>query len=174
MSVLNLAAFDGAPLNREPFDFLVVKDAIEPDTVEALKRDFPQVDKPTNYDPIDLDYGPSFKQLLKELDSPEFERYIAESLLSTSPAQRKPLPSASTQSPVMGISIPITGARALPCWCISICSGFRTVVVFEYCGHAETSRITVPSLFRWAVPYWRSVAVTDAGMATKVSTLSGA
>jgi len=28
MSVLNLAAFDRAPLNSEPFDFLVVKDAI--------------------------------------------------------------------------------------------------------------------------------------------------
>jgi len=28
MSVLNLAAFDRAPLNSEPFDFLVVKDVI--------------------------------------------------------------------------------------------------------------------------------------------------
>ena len=77
MSVLNLAAFDGARLNREPFDFLVVKDAIESDTVDVLNRDYPHIDKPTNYDPGNLDYGPSFKQLLRELDSPEFERNIA-------------------------------------------------------------------------------------------------
>ncbi|MEA3242900.1 MAG: 2OG-Fe(II) oxygenase [Pseudomonadota bacterium] len=77
MSVLNLAAFDRAPLNSEPFDFLVVKDAIESDMVEVLNRDYPKIDKPTNYDPGDLDYGPSFKQLLKELDSSEFERHVA-------------------------------------------------------------------------------------------------
>jgi len=77
MSVSNLAAFYRAPLNREPFDFPVVKDAIESDIVEVLNRDYPQIDKPTNYDPGDLDYGPSFKQMLIELDSPEFERHVA-------------------------------------------------------------------------------------------------
>lgn len=77
MSVLNFAAFDRAPLNSEPFDFLVVKDAIGSDMVEVLNRDYPQIDKPTHYDPGDLDYGHSFKQLLKELDSSEFERHVA-------------------------------------------------------------------------------------------------
>lgn len=43
----------------------------------SSNRDDPQIDKPTNYDPRDLDYGASFKQLLKELDSPEFERHVA-------------------------------------------------------------------------------------------------
>jgi len=77
MSVLNLAAFDRAPLSRDPFDFLVVKDAIAPETLAVLNRDYPRIDKPTNYDPGDLEYGESFAQLLKELDSPEFQRQVA-------------------------------------------------------------------------------------------------
>ena len=78
MTVLDLTAFDSAPLRQDPFDFLVVKDAIQRETLEFLNRDYPQIHKPTNYDPQDLSYGPSFSQLLHELDSPEFERTIAE------------------------------------------------------------------------------------------------
>ena len=77
MSVLNLAALDDTPLNRDPFDFIVVKDAIGADNIEELNRDYPHINKPTNYDPRDLEYGPSFKRLLDELGSPEFEQHIA-------------------------------------------------------------------------------------------------
>jgi SM-20-related protein len=77
MSVLNLAAVDRAALQREPFDFLVVRDAIAPETLDALNRDYPRIDKPANYSPEDLEYGPSFAKLLQELDSPEFERHVA-------------------------------------------------------------------------------------------------
>lgn len=77
MSVLNLAALDHAPLQQDPFDFLVVRDAIAPATLAELNRDYPHIDKPANYTPQDLDYGPSFRQLLEELDSPGFERHVA-------------------------------------------------------------------------------------------------
>jgi SM-20-related protein len=77
MSVLNLAALDRARLQRKPFDYLVVRDAITPETVEALNRDYPHIDKPANYAPEDLHYGPRFGELLKELDGPEFERSVA-------------------------------------------------------------------------------------------------
>jgi SM-20-related protein len=77
MSLLNPAALDRAQLQHDPFDFLVVSDAIEPATVEALNRDYPHIDNPANYDPEDLSYGPRFGQLLKELDSPGFERWVA-------------------------------------------------------------------------------------------------
>ena len=77
MSVLNLAALDRARLQHEPFDFLVVRNAITPETVEALNRDYPHIDKPANYAPKDLQYGSCFDELLKELDSPEFEQSVA-------------------------------------------------------------------------------------------------
>jgi len=77
MSVLNLAAVDRAELQRDPFDFLVVKDAIDVEALESLNRDYPHIDKPANYAPEDLLYGPRFGKLLEELDSPEFERRVA-------------------------------------------------------------------------------------------------
>jgi hypothetical protein len=76
MSVLNLTAIDNAPLVRDPFDFVVVPDAIEPETVDQLNRDYPSIDAPTNHSPDALDFGPSFRELLRELDSPLFERHV--------------------------------------------------------------------------------------------------
>ena len=77
MPLLNLAAVDRAELQRDPFDFLVVRDAIAPAALAVLNRDYPQIDKPANYAPGDLEYGPSFAALLQELDSPDFERHVA-------------------------------------------------------------------------------------------------
>ena len=77
MSVLNLAAIDSAPLQQDPFDFLVVKDVIAPEMIATLNHDYPPIDKPANYAPKELDYGPSFRQLLDELDSQEFEQHVA-------------------------------------------------------------------------------------------------
>ncbi len=77
MSLLNLAAFEQAPLVHDPFDFLVVKDALATDSLEELNRDYPPIDKPANYAPKDLDYGPSFRRLLGELDSAAFEQQVA-------------------------------------------------------------------------------------------------
>jgi len=77
MSVLNLAAIEAAPLQHDPFDFLVVRQAIGPEKLEVLNRDYPRIERPANFAPRDLDYGPSFERLLEELDSPEFEERVA-------------------------------------------------------------------------------------------------
>ena len=77
MSVLDLNAIDNAPLQRDPFEFLVARDVIRPGVITQLNRDYPEIDKPANYSPKDLEYGPSFRQLLEELDSPEFEQHVA-------------------------------------------------------------------------------------------------
>jgi Rps23 Pro-64 3,4-dihydroxylase Tpa1-like proline 4-hydroxylase len=75
---MNLAVFDNTPLQREPFDYVVAEGVISPEKLEGLNRDYPEIDKPANYSPEALTYGPSFQQLLDELDDPEFERHVAE------------------------------------------------------------------------------------------------
>ena len=77
MSILNLSAIDSAPLFRDPFDFLVVEDAIASEMVTKLNRDYPDIDSPANHEPDHFQYGPSFKELLEELDSPDFEKRVA-------------------------------------------------------------------------------------------------
>ena len=77
MPIISLASIDDAPLERDPFDFLVIKGAIKPETLETLNSDYPDIDKPTNFNPRDLEYRPSFAQLLEELDSQAFEDHVA-------------------------------------------------------------------------------------------------
>lgn len=77
MSLLDLAAFVNTPLQREPFDYVVATGVIPPAKLKLLNRDYPEIDRPANYSPNDLNYGPSFQQLLDELDDPAFEGIVA-------------------------------------------------------------------------------------------------
>jgi hypothetical protein len=77
MAILNLKTLDDAPLQRDPYDHLVVKGAITPEMIVELNRDYPEIDKPANFPPGELEYGPRFGQLLEELDSGEFQEHVA-------------------------------------------------------------------------------------------------
>jgi Rps23 Pro-64 3,4-dihydroxylase Tpa1-like proline 4-hydroxylase len=76
MALLNLAAFETTPLQRDPFHFLIAHGVIAPQTLAQLNQDYPAIDIPANFKPQDLQYGPAFQQLLDELDSPEFQAAI--------------------------------------------------------------------------------------------------
>jgi hypothetical protein len=78
MSVLNMTAFELSPLQRDPFDYVVAEGVIAPEKLTLLNRDYPEIDKPANFSPDALHYGPSFQQLLDELDDPAFEQRVAE------------------------------------------------------------------------------------------------
>jgi len=76
MVLLNLAAFDNTPLQNDPFDFLIAEGVMSDETLDEVNRDYPAIDIPANFKPEDLEYGPSFKQLLGEVDSEEFQAAV--------------------------------------------------------------------------------------------------
>ena len=76
MALLDLTAFEKAPLVREPFEYIVAEGVMTPDTVALLNKDYPAIDLPANFRPEDLEYGPAFQQLLDQIDSPEFQAVI--------------------------------------------------------------------------------------------------
>ncbi len=76
MSILDLAAFEKVPLEHDPFDFVVAQGVMAPDTIAQLNRDYPEISLPANYKPEDLSFGPSFRQLLDEVDSDAFKAAI--------------------------------------------------------------------------------------------------
>jgi SM-20-related protein len=76
MALLNLAAFENTPLQRDPFDFLIAQGIMSPETLAQVNKDYPAIDIPANFKPETLHYGPSFQQLLNELDSPEFQAAV--------------------------------------------------------------------------------------------------
>lgn len=75
--ILDLNAFDATPLQREPVDHLVVPDFVRPEALTAVNADYPEIDRPANFRPEDVRYGPAFQALLDELTSDEVRARFA-------------------------------------------------------------------------------------------------
>jgi hypothetical protein len=66
------------PLTREPFEYLIVPNALENSLTKGISAHFPNITTKGSH-PIDrVQYGPNFKQLVDELLSKEFEQVVAE------------------------------------------------------------------------------------------------
>ncbi len=78
MSMFDVDTFHATSLQRAPFDYLVVPGFIRPDALEALDRDYPQIEGPGNMSADDLDGGPAFAQLLATLKSRPFAGLVGE------------------------------------------------------------------------------------------------
>jgi len=75
-TLFDFAAFEATPLARDPFDYLVVPGFLPPVALDALNRDFPQIEGPSNYPPERLTYGPAFAALIDALRDRSFARHI--------------------------------------------------------------------------------------------------
>ena len=71
MRTLDLARFEQTPLSREPFEYLVVPEFVKPDVREAINADYPKVPKPGSFPLSEVTFGPKFKELIDDLESPE-------------------------------------------------------------------------------------------------------
>ena len=90
MSLLDLEAFERAPLQHDPCDFIVVPGFVRPEMLGAVNRDYPEIDTPSNFKPEDISYGPMFASFLEELNGPELKQKYSEKFgldLSTYPLQ---------------------------------------------------------------------------------------
>lgn len=67
MSVLDLKAFEAAPLYREPFEYLVLPGFVQAASRLAINEHFPVVAKPGSFPLSDVTYGPAFAKLIEEL-----------------------------------------------------------------------------------------------------------
>ncbi len=75
-SVLDLAALSATPLERDPFDFLVVPSFVASESLAAINRDYPDIAEPGNFKLEDLDYGPAFAALMAELSGPALKGHV--------------------------------------------------------------------------------------------------
>ena len=78
LSVLDLDRLRAAPLNRDPFDFVVVEEFLRRDAVASLVADFPQIRGHGSYPVESLEYGSAFAQLVAALTGAELRRAIEE------------------------------------------------------------------------------------------------
>ena len=78
--LVDFAAFDAAPLVREPFAHFVAHDFVPKSVMADIDRDFPEVPKRGSFPMSELDSGPSFKALVDYLESEEVARKFSEKL----------------------------------------------------------------------------------------------
>ena len=69
-------ALEQSPLQRDPFDFLVVPDFIKADRFPAVIADYPAVPGPGSHPPAELEIRGRFKELMGELLGPQFRSAI--------------------------------------------------------------------------------------------------
>lgn len=78
MSAIDLEAFRATPLEREPYDHLVVRDFVKPDAVSAIGAAYPEIPAAGSYPLSELAFGSAFAALVDEIRSPEVEDAFAE------------------------------------------------------------------------------------------------
>jgi hypothetical protein len=73
---LDYAALESVPLERDPFEFLVVQNFVAATALPGILTDFPRIAGPGNFAPESLSFGPAFGALLAELHSPQFAAHM--------------------------------------------------------------------------------------------------
>ena len=71
MTILDLEALERTSAQHDPCDFVIVPRFVRADQLAAVNRDFPAIEEAGNFDPAQLEYGPSIQSLIDELNSPE-------------------------------------------------------------------------------------------------------
>ena len=72
MPLTNLNTLRAARVETDPYDYLVVPSFLDAPSLEQVNRDYPAIDSAANHTLESLTYGVAFKQLMQELQSPEF------------------------------------------------------------------------------------------------------
>jgi hypothetical protein len=87
--MIDLEAVDRATVAKEPFSYFLAEKVLTPQTLAAIKTDFPAIASTGVFPVEDLDAGPSFAALIEEIRSKPFAQLIERKL--GTPLEDKPL-----------------------------------------------------------------------------------
>jgi SM-20-related protein len=76
MSLINLDALRNAPLNTDPFDFLVAPGFLNSEVLARVNADYPAIDTAANHALENLQCGPAFDQLMTEMQGTSFAELL--------------------------------------------------------------------------------------------------
>ncbi len=76
LAILDEAAIDAAPLRRDPYDFAFVEHAIDPGLKDNVLAHAPAIPDRGSYALPDLQYGPRFGAVIRDLLSPRFRGLV--------------------------------------------------------------------------------------------------
>jgi SM-20-related protein len=77
MRHLNIAKLEATPVQTVPFEYVIVPGFLSAGSVRAINMTYPNIEKGGSYPVESLDAGMAIKDVIEELDSPQFEAAIA-------------------------------------------------------------------------------------------------
>ena len=78
MAHLNIAKLKAARIEAEPYAYTIIPGFLSPDTVARINTTYPKIEKGGSYPIESLEADMAIKEVIEELDGPEFESVIAE------------------------------------------------------------------------------------------------
>ncbi|MBU1212915.1 MAG: 2OG-Fe(II) oxygenase, partial [Alphaproteobacteria bacterium] len=78
MAHLNLDKLRAAKVASEPYMYTVLPGFLSPESVRAINATYPNIEKGGSYPVESLEENMIIKEVIDELDGPEFEKVIAE------------------------------------------------------------------------------------------------
>jgi len=78
MAHLNIDALREVKGEKEPFEFCIVPSFLNRESLRKINETYPQIDKGGSFPLDSLDSGMTVKEVIEELDGPEFEQAISE------------------------------------------------------------------------------------------------
>lgn len=78
MELLDLAALRATPLNREPFEYLIVPGFVRREALADIHADYPTIKSAGSFPIGELAFGPAFRALVETLRGPEVQSAFAE------------------------------------------------------------------------------------------------
>lgn len=76
--MIDLNAIEGASVAREPFQFFAAGKVLGEHELDAIRADFPKIEKPGVYPLSALEYGPAFGRLIDDIRSPDLAKAVGE------------------------------------------------------------------------------------------------
>jgi SM-20-related protein len=76
--IFDLEAFRAAPLEREPFEYLVLREFVKPDALCRINSDYPRVMHSGSFPLDSVKFGPGFQAMVNVLESEEFRKAFEE------------------------------------------------------------------------------------------------
>ncbi|MEP6707271.1 MAG: 2OG-Fe(II) oxygenase [Pyrinomonadaceae bacterium] len=78
LSIIKLDALTGAPLQDNPFPYMIVPDLLRAEYANSIYQDFPAIKSRGSYPLQELTCGNTFRRLVEELQSPALKSAIGE------------------------------------------------------------------------------------------------
>lgn len=76
MTYCDFDAFSQTPLQRDPYDYIVVPHFLKPEYFSKVMADYPKVPGPGSHPPSELNIRGHFAELITELRGPQFQKAV--------------------------------------------------------------------------------------------------